>query len=294
MKTLHTIDHKKDETFDVNFFEDAKCTVPFDFKGKEHLYIELKYGDISPITAMADKVLENASVYTPYIPNCHKPYPNRITTFDAITPDLSKYIPEDNAVLFLSEEDKERFYVKEFSEKVLHRTPLVSPYLINRGEFPRNIVYGHFNDNNSSYTLNGEQKGVHPIYRKITIFLTHGTQSELQKAKEVLKELKEKYGVEEVNLFALHCFVHKEHSQNGNPYTNYKPQNGLFKYKRTSATMSSCEYCDTWDIKYECCYNFNKIITTTSTGILKPEDSSERLQVIDCKEFFEEHLNQKS
>jgi hypothetical protein len=38
---------------------------------------------------------------------------------------------------------------------------------------------------------------------------------------------------------------------------------------------------------------FNKIITTTSTGILRPKDSSERLQVIDAKEIFEEHLNQK-
>ncbi len=92
MKTLHTIHHKKDERFDVNFFEDAKCTVPFDFNGKEHLYIELKDGDIIPITAMADKVLENASVYTPYIPNCHKPYPNMITTLNDITPNLSKYI----------------------------------------------------------------------------------------------------------------------------------------------------------------------------------------------------------
>jgi len=270
MKTLHTIHHKKDERFDVNFFEDAKCTVPFDFKGKEHLYIELKDGDIIPITAMADKVLENASVYTPYIPNCHKPYPNMITTLNDITPNLSKYIPEDNAVLFLNEKIRnscENYFANlivrdfestEFFEENKHKTRKVQTYLSSC---------------------------------KITIFISHGTVSEFKKASEVLKELKEKYGVEEVNLFALHCFVHKEHSQNGNPYTNYKPQNGLFKYKRTSATMSSCEYCDTWDIKYECCYNFNKIITTNSTGILRPEDSSERLQVIDCKEFLEEHLN---
>jgi len=147
------------------------------------LYIELKNGDISPITAMADKVLENASVYTPYIPNCHKPYPNSITTLDDITPNLSKYIPEDNAVLFLSLENERQY-----------------------GEI--------FQDINSYYTypkIECEIEGysMPRDYNKATIFLPHGTQSELQKAEEVLKELKEKYGVEEVSLFVLHCFLYQ-------------------------------------------------------------------------------------
>ena len=34
----------------------------------------------------------------------------------------------------------------------------------------------------------------------------------------------------------------------------------------------------------------NKIITTNSTCILEPYDESERFQVIDCFDIFEEHL----
>ena len=57
----------------------------------------------------------------------------------------------------------------------------------------------------------------------LTLFLPHGTQSELQKANEVAKELKEKYGVEEVNLFALHCFVQR---------SNQFGSQALFIYKQ--------------------------------------------------------------
>jgi len=282
MKTLHTIHHKKDETFDVNFFEDAECTVPFDFTGKEHLYTELINGDISPIYILKYKYCWR-KVYTTYIPHKFWSEPcDNIITLNDITPNLSKYITEDNAVLFLSEEDKERFYVKEFSEKVLHRTPLVSPCPINGDKFPRNIVYGHFNDNNSSYTLNGKQKGVHPIYRKITIFLRNCTQSELQKAEEVAKELKEKYGVEEVNLCALHCFIKFSIWRNFTP-TDIITYNT--KYPTKATDINDYEN-DKFEVKIK---NINKIITTNSTGISKPKDS-ERLQVIDCKEIFEEYL----
>ena len=38
---------------------------------------------------------------------------------------------------------------------------------------------------------------------------------------------------------------------------------------------------------------FNKIITTNSTGILPVQDK-ERLQVIDCKEIFEEYLKENN
>ncbi len=40
-------------------------------------------------------------------------------------------------------------------------------------------------------------------------------------------------------------------------------------------------------------YFFNKIITTNSTGILEPQNS-ERLQVIDCKEIFEDYLKENN
>jgi len=268
---MQQIYHKKNELFEVEFFEDAECTQAFDFMDKKDLYIKLLNGDCTPVLALSNKLwsLEiKANIFTPFwylgFYDGISPQTPVLTLNDVLCNDelqnvnLSKYIPEDNAVLFLSEEDKMRFYVNEFSQKVFSKTPLVSQYCIDKGDFPRNIVYGHFNDNNSSYTLNGKQKGVHPIYRKIKIFLPHGTHSELQKANEVAKELKEKYGVKEVNLFVLHWF--------------YKNED--------------------YDVISFLLYNkiFNKIITTNSTGILKPEDSNERLQVIDCKEVFEDSL----
>ena len=36
------------------------------------------------------------------------------------------------------------------------------------------------------------------------------------------------------------------------------------------------------------------MFTNKSTGILKPEDSTERLQVIDAKEIFEEYLKENN
>lgn len=313
MKILQTIHHKKNELFQVEFFKDKECTEAFDFMDKKDLYIDGLKGDITPLLKLHDNIHTDdvnvcvVNITAPQIlqfgkyicgsdeingqgygsPQSDTKYyflnvsdyndvfeGYAFDNFTNFTPNLSKYIPEDNAVLFLSEEDynQQRNAVCNFRIKTLNQ------------DF-RNVLL--FCDGIIQETNTGHINLHYTSTKKITIFLTHGTRSELQKANEVAKELMEKYGVEEVNLFALHCFVHKEHSQNGNPYTNYKPQNGLFKYKRTSATMSSCKYCDTWDIKYECCYDFNKIITTNSTGILPVQDK-ERLQVIDAKEIFEE------
>ena len=117
-------------------------------------------------------------------------------------------------------------------------------------------------------------KNTDNFYEKITIFLLHGTQSELQKATEVAKELKEKYGVEEVNLFIKDWFCNK-----------YKEND--FEIEYLCKSFGSLR-------------DFNKIITTNSTGILKPEDNScisyinERLQIIDCKEIFEEYLKENN
>ena len=61
------------------------------------------------------------------------------------------------------------------------------------------------NDGLDKVTLEGSINAINEFVKnpinKITIFLTHGTQSEIQKANEVAKELKEKYGIEEVSFF---------------------------------------------------------------------------------------------
>lgn len=231
---LNQIYHKKNELQEVEFFEDAECTVPFDFTRKKNLYILLKDGDITPLIAL-DKITPTdrslgITAYVPYIPNVKIITNNlRIITLDEITPNLSKYIPEDSAVLFLSEEDKEK-YNRLFTGSKF-RTDTVQSTI--KGFQTQNII--------TAPTL--------------TIFLQHITQETIQKANEVAKELKEKYGVEEVNVFALHF--------NGYCYDGYP-----------------------------LCF-INKIITTNSTGIL-PNKDEERLQVIDCKEIFEEYLKENN
>lgn len=227
--------HKKNELLEVSFFKDKECTEAFYFKYAKNLYIDGLNGDITPLIKLN---AYDFRIFTPYLPNDYR----NTKTLDDITPNLSKYIPTDNAVLFLSEEDFNQYkdmFPTYYSLWFENGIPEIDDI--------------EFRDLMNEFLS----------YKKITIFLPHGTQSELQKAKEILKELREKYGVEKVNLCVLHWF--------------------LFP------TTESC--CRKMLIQN---LGFNKIITTNSTGILKPENSTERLQVIDVKEIFEEYLNENN
>ena len=105
---LKQIYHKQNELFETEFFKDKECTeIMADFCGYENIYIELKNGDISPITAMPYDILPNflqdSNIYIPYIPSCQKPCPDSVPTpcldsvitLDDITLNLSKYIPKE-------------------------------------------------------------------------------------------------------------------------------------------------------------------------------------------------------
>ena len=274
------IHHKKNELFEVEFYKDKECTETFDFTGKKNLYIELINGDITPLIAL-DKITPTdrslgITAYVPYIPNVKIITNNlRIKTLDDITPNLSKYIPEDNAVLFLSGEklslvDYDDYYNMfsgyrdiEFEGKIIEGMPYHPQIYGIHTIGDRVSVHKHEHDidDYTNFTLN-ILKG-----NKITIFLSYGIESELQKAVEVKKELKEKYGVEEVNLCVLHWFAKEIYELKQN-------KNGSY----TSARK----------------YDFNEIITTNSTGILKAKDFRKRLQVIDCKEIFEEYLKENN
>jgi hypothetical protein len=249
---MQQIHHKKNELFEVESYQDEECTEAFDFTNAKNLYIGLKDGDVAPFLKVY-QYTEFRKLFIPYIPNVETldflPTWENIYTLNDITTNLSKYIPEDNAVLFLSEEDSNNYKISK-------------SFIIQNNNIP--ILY-------TGIVLTCKPP-IYCTYKKATIFLPHGTQSELQKANEVAKELRGKYGVEEVNLFVLHCFVNEL-------MIGYLPKISVNDFIE-DLQKNGLKEVPTF---------INKIITTNSTGIL-PVQNTKRLQVIDCKEIFEEYL----
>ena len=111
-------------------------------------------------------------------------------------------------------------------------------------------------------------------YKKITIFINSLYYRNLNQINELAKELKEKYGIEEVNVFALHCFV-----ENPPPAWAIVNQDGSFgHFDNQEQKMKNA-----W---------FDKLITTNSTGILETQNK-ESLQVIDCYDIFNDYLKKE-
>jgi hypothetical protein len=330
--------HKRNELFEVEFYKDKECTEAFDFTEKKNLYIELKDGDVTPLMFLYGKIGQ-CNLFVPFLPNTEQRevysllnsvlhargiklhtlskvenISNRQAVIDntsifTITPNLSKHIPEDNAVLFLSGEkisllDYDGYYNMfsgyrdiEFEGKIIKGMPYHPQiYGIHTiGDRVSVHIHEHDIDDYTNFTLN-ILKG-----KKLTIFLPHGTQSELQKAEEVAKYLWENFGIKP-DLCVLHCFksywrdsiFHPKNIDNlkqafGSDFTQDTNLNGF-----SDIQIKDYEYLNDCRTKWKAYFcNFNKIITTNSTGILKNKDSSKRLQVINCKEIFEEYLNQQ-
>ena len=261
---LTQIHDKKNEIQEVEFFEDAECTVPFDFTGKMHLYLQADIATLLELLATHQVDFE-AEIFVPRLPNFWYELHmkcltrNSIITLDDITPNLSKYIPEDNILMFIgSVEDLCKF------------NKIKTKYTTHHAWF-----------------CNEENKWIIPEpkqSKKLTIFLPHGTQSALQKAEEVKKELKEKYEVEKVNLFVKDWFLPR-----------------CYEYNIAELTPEWFEAFCTIQDDFNIANNidnikdsFNKIITTNSTSILKPKDSNDRFKVLDCKDIFEEYLKENN
>jgi len=153
--------------------------------------------------------------------------------------DFSKYIPTDNAILFLNKDDADKYVDK------------CEAWFLYQLNFPKREL-------NSQMDIRD--------YKKITIFIESYTESEIKKTIDIAKELKEKYGIEEVNVFALHCFHHF-----------YFIKGSLMK--KEEAGYSYMEF-------------INKLITTNSTGILLAENK-ESLKVTDCYDIFNDYLEAK-
>ena len=246
---LTRIYHKKNELFQVEFYQDWKCQQAFNFENIKNLYIELKDSDCTPIFNLSNKLWSlniKANIFTPTwylgLYDGISPQTPLITLNDVLDDiDLSKYIPKDNAVLFLSEEEANK-----------HSDNCESWFLYQK-DF-------HIRLSNSEMDIRD--------WKAITIFLTHGTESELKKASKIAQELKEKYKIEKFNIFVLHCFV----GVYGDDYINIssKKENNFPSY------LSLGEF-------------INKVITTNSTGILEPQDEK-RLQILDCYNIFNDYL----
>ena len=270
---LTKIYHKRNELFELDFYRDKECTnlinlrmesLPYPENTKKsdisNFYIEIEKGDITPITFLLRFTKANDYFYTPYLPFHHLPFrfDKAVKTLDDITPNLSKYIPENNNVIvFLSEEDQENY----------------------QNCFPNQHIGLYINDgkNDEEFRANNIESlisGIADVKKgNKTIFLTNGTEAELQKANKVAKELKEECGVNEVNLFVLHCFISL---YGGNDYINAFVSKG-----------------DDFPAFYSFGEVFNKIITTNSTGVLL-QKNVKRLQIIDCYDIFNDYLQNKN
>jgi hypothetical protein len=242
---LTRIYHKKDEQFNIEFFQDEECKQAFNFENIKNLYIELIEGDCTPVFKLSNKLWSlsiKANIFTPiwYLGfyDGISPQTPLITLADLENMDFSKYILTDNAILFLNKDDADKY-----SDKC-------EAWFLYQENFPTR-------ESNSQMDIRD--------YKKITIFIESYTESEIKKTNDVAKELKEKYGVAEVNVFALHCFI-----ENPPPAWAIVNQDGSFgRFDNKEQKMKNAY--------------FDKLITTNSTGILKVENS-ESLQVINC--FF--------
>ena len=249
---LTRIYHKKDEQFNIEFFQDKECKQAFNFENVKNLYIELSQGDCTPIFSLSNKLWSlkiTANIFTPdwYLGlyDGISPQTLVITLQDLENMDFSKYIPTDNAILFLNKDDADKYADK------------CEAWFLYQLNFPKREL-------NSQMDIRD--------YKKITIFIESYTGSEARKTIDIAKELKEKYGVEEVNVFALHCFIDL---YGGVDYINayIKKRNDFPEY------LFFKEF-------------INKIITTNSTGILSTQNKK-RMQILDCYDIFNDYLKGK-
>jgi len=281
--------YKKNEKFEIEFenLDEIK-------EGCNDVLLKIENGDIMPIACFIDKAREKnkwkINLFIPNLTNYHinlleiagccygviERFSDNIAfyTFDIdnlygvknIIPDWSKYIDEDSAVLFLSEEDCDKY-----NKNDNYDTYFIYP----NGLSPREV--------NSEMDIRD--------WSKISIIVPELTSKNIQEINNIAKELKEKYGVEKVEVFASHCFTEIETGNKfeydgwhgkSTVYINFCPAIGYGKPSEESYLMSCFDNGFAARVyKY-----IDKLTTTNSTGILDACDE-ERLKVIDVVEFFD-------
>jgi hypothetical protein len=185
--------------------------------------------------------------------------------FKEWTPDFSKYIPEDSAVLFLSEEDCEKY-----SAYIENKDYAVKPFSLRMVGGGTRVQISEHHKAKAFYT---EHKTV------VIILPTIHTNAEdiykekyyspyyTQEINNIGQELKQFYKVERVEVFVKDCLVET-------PMHALIGEDGYFGFDCTKTGKRINHFID-------------QIITTNSTGVLEPQDT-ERLKVIDWKEWFKD------
>jgi len=263
---LTRIYHKKDEQFNIEFFQDKECKQAFNFENVKNLYIELKEGDCTPIFKLSNKLWSlniKANMFTPAwflgLYDEAKLQTPLITLKDLENIDFSKYIPTDNVILFLSEDDVDK-YTNNCKKRELNSQMDITEWFKIRD------------------------------YKKITIFIESYTESEIKKTIDIAKKLKEKYGIEEVNVFALHCFVDLRPC--------YLPQISYLNGALTYHFFKVLTHIEQEQEDDFCFGGINTITTTNSTKIVciqedyyehRPELKN-KLNILDCYDIFNNWL----
>jgi hypothetical protein len=221
----------------------------------------LKEGDCTPIFKLSNKLWSlsiKANIFTPAwflgLYDEAKLQTPLITLADLENMDFSKYIPTDNAILFLDKDDADKYADK------------CEAWFLYQENLPTREL-------NSQMDIRD--------YKKITIFIDSLDRKNLNQINELAKELKEKYGVEEVNVFALHCWTCQEH-YGSLLYCDTEGYPVKWKKYRLSPLYSYC-YPNSKKIFV------NKLITTNSTRIFKTKNKDD-LKVINCYDIFKDWL----
>lgn len=107
-------------------------------------------------------------------------------------------------------------------------------------------------------------------FDKIMLYTKELTSTNIKQINDTAKVLKEKYGIEWVGVFAELCFA--------DVYILQRDEDKILCYT-TKERPHRAIYLE----------NLNKLITTNATGLFEPLER-ELLQVIDCKEIFEEYI----
>lgn len=283
---------------ELKYHNNSKFEIVFEnlteLKEDDRYVIFLKEGDVRPLALFLQYTTGKLNdVYIPYvtlkqiecleISACCFTLGERyctIYTFDSITnfrSNLKNILPkwnilEDNAVLFLSDEDYSRYI--EWIDFSKH-APELNNLFINL--YPN--VDGILDDMIGCKKVSLIIPELHAEDKSCTYHI--------ENINKVCKELKEKYRVERIELFVSHCFLPKL-------WHNGVMENKFAFNKQSFTNSDSAIFYHNIYIGYRVLNDnlfkhIDKITTTNSTGILEVQ-KSDRLEVVDVITFFKDNL----